>query len=258
MSYPEQIRLKEQASKAIIPTQLIFHSLANGWNFDAGVGWLVDPGNPLESHIAVRKDGLRVQLVDYRQRAEANYHANRRPDGTGALSAETDSSVDATEPWTDDQVASLIEWAVARCREFGIPARLCTSPSDPGIGWHIMWGSPGEWTPVSKSCPGPARIEQVKNVIVPAVARILAGGTANPTTPTAPVTEPESPQEDDMSQAQYDEIITRLDRIEKSAKDDRRYMNELPKRVDDVDTANQQAINGVRTILDRILKKLGA
>lgn len=195
MSYPEEVRLKAQDSKPITPTQIILHSLGNGYNFDAGVEWLRDPSNPLEAHIAVRKDGYRVQLVPYTMRAEANYHANRRPDGTGALSVETDSSVAAEEPWSDDQVASIIEWCATRCKEFDIPPRLCRTPDDPGIGWHIMFGSPGEWTPARKVCPGPARIEQVKNIILPGIQKALFTPIVSPSTPSTPST-PTAPEAD--------------------------------------------------------------
>lgn len=257
MSYKEDILMKLQGSVPIIPTQLILHSLGNGYGWDSGIGWLRDPDNPLESHAAVRKDGYRLQLVDYRMRAEANYRANRRPDGTGALSLETDSSIGAEEEWSEDQVASIIEWCVARCIEFDIPPVICESPSAPGIGWHIMWGTPGEWTPSRKACPGPKRIEQTKNVIIPAVARIVNGWT--PPKPTIPAGD----DTEEFTVAQIDEILKRLDKqdkeldeIRKQQARDRAFMEEVPERSDDEATEANQQLAGLRVQIDAILKRL--
>lgn len=172
MKYAHEIALKSQASQSIIPTQVILHSLGNANNFESGWGWMVDPGNPLEAHLAIRLDGYRRQAVPYTERADANYTANHRPDGTGAISIETDSSINALEPWTDDQVESIIEVVTNICRTFSIPPRLCRSPDDPGIGWHIMWGTPGAWTPVAKACPGPARIAQVPGIVAHVAANL--------------------------------------------------------------------------------------
>lgn len=188
MTYKVEQRLKAQGSVGIKATQVIVHSLANSWNFEGGVGWLVSPTNPLESHYAIRKDGLVVQLVSENMRAEANYQANVR-----AISIETDSDLNALEPWTDAQVATLIELIADICERHTIPAKLTPAWDQPGLGWHIMWGTPGKWTPVAKSCPGPRRIVQFRTVIVPAVADELArrkGGTRteHDTTPTPPST----------------------------------------------------------------------
>lgn len=157
------------------PTQIILHSGANAWNFNGLVGHLLNPGQPLESHYAIRFDGYRLQMVPDNLSADANYTANKRPDGTGALSIETDSDTAATDPWTLDQVKSIIELIAAKCREHGIPPVPTPSSSAPGLGFHIMWGSPGAWTPVNKSCPGAARIAQFYNVIIPGVQAVLAG-----------------------------------------------------------------------------------
>lgn len=202
-------QLKDQGSVPIVPTQIILHSLANGWSWDGGVGWLLDPANPLESHYAIRRDGYRVQLVPDTQRAEANYGANRRADGTGAISVETDSDRDAVEPWTPDQVASITELLVAKCREYNIPPRLCRSADDPGIGWHVMWGAPGAWTPVAKTCPGPARIAQLRDEIVPEVYRQV-------TQPTKPST-PEPTTTTDLEINMDEKMLRKLIREEATA-----------------------------------------
>lgn len=180
MIYPHEVRLKAQGSQMIRPTQIILHSLGNADDFESGWAWMVDPNNPLEAHLAIDTNGYRRQAVPYTMRADANYSANRRPDGTGAIAVETSSSIAALEPWPDDQVESIIEVCTELCIKFSIPTRLCRSPDDPGIGWHIMWGTPGAWTPVAKACPGPARIKQVPYI----VARVAAN--LNPIVPATP------------------------------------------------------------------------
>lgn len=200
-NYVHEVRLKAQGSTPIVPDQIILHSLANNNNFEAGWSWMVSPSNQLEAHVAIRLDGYRRQAVPYRMRADANYHANSDDRGYGAISVETDSSINAEEPWTPDQVESTVELLTELCLEFDIPARLCRDPEDPGIGWHIMWGTPGEWTPVAKACPGPARIKQVPG-IVERVAKNLALHEPE---------EPEMPENTELA-----DIITRIDKLERS------------------------------------------
>lgn len=178
MTYTTEVRLKagyQDSQDEITPTQIILHSLANGWNWDSGVRWLENPNNALESNYAIRKDGHRLMLVPDGWSADANYLANVR-----AISVETDSDVAAVEPWTDDQVESIIELLVDMCLKWSIPPVLTPAWDAPGLGWHIMWGTPGKWTPVAKSCPGAARIAQFKNVIVPRVATAVAAGGITP------------------------------------------------------------------------------
>jgi hypothetical protein len=194
--YPQY---KKQDSVSIKPTQIILHSLANSYNWAGGVGWLLDPKNALESHYAIRKDGYTVQLVPDTLRAEANYRANRRPDGTGAISVETDSDKFGVALWSDEQVDAIVDLLTDLCRKHGIPARLCRSASDPGIGWHIMWGSPGEWTPVAKACPGPGRIVQMRTQILPRVQANLTGTKGPTKVESKPVPVPVPvPEEDDF------------------------------------------------------------
>lgn len=155
----------------IRPTQVILHVSA-GESVSLYPLWQVEN---LESHFYSPRVNQLEQYMDSTVMADANYKANLRPDGTGAISFETQGA-DADGLWgakqQDDIVATLV-WAHLT---HGIPLRLCTSPDDPGIGWHIMWGSPGAWTPVSKVCPGPNRIRQIPALI--ARAQAIVDGTA--------------------------------------------------------------------------------
>lgn len=139
--------------------------------------WFRSPkANGLESHFYVTKrldpkrPGRTVieQYRDTSREADANYKANSFIEGgvrKGYISVETQGKGEGE--WTPEQLASifeLLEWLES---EHGIPLQVCATPKSPGVGYHTMWGAPSEWTPVAKSCPGPDRIKQFRNVIVP-------------------------------------------------------------------------------------------
>lgn len=157
---------------------------------DAGnVGDLHDyfdgPSGGIESHFHVPKSAAVKQYRDTAYEADANYHGNSfEVDGErlGFISVETQGL--ASDPWNDYQLAEikkLILWA--KSVHPRILLRVCPAWNKPGIGYHTLFGSPGPWTPVAKSCPGPKRIQQFNDVLVP--------WFANATTPT-------EPEEDDM------------------------------------------------------------
>lgn len=92
--------------------------------------------------------------------ADANYHAN-----DFAVSIETQGF--GAGEWTGPQVTAikaLLQWLNT---EAGIPLRKATDWDGSGVGYHTMFGSPSHWTPVAKSCPGPDRIKQFYDVLVP-------------------------------------------------------------------------------------------
>lgn len=167
---------------SIRPTQFIFHTAvmrdlvglrnyfcsgrSGGIESHFGVGgkWAADPA----------QDGAVEQWRDTEEQADANLKANRRADGTGAISCETcdnaPQSPSDIEPWTPKQVAALIRLGRWAHTTHGIPLRICRTPDDPGYGWHAMWGAPSAWTPaVGKVCPGPRRVAQLKADILPAI-----------------------------------------------------------------------------------------
>lgn len=164
----------------IAPRAIILHSAAGRGSLYNW--WLTNP-NGLESHFWVSEKGVVEQYVPANVRADANGEANGF-----AISVETESSVAATEPWTSQQVAKIVEIVDWACRKYGIPRRLMNHPTDSGIAWHVQFGAPGPWTKArGKTCPGPARIGQVKSEIIPAVQR-LGGGTPPKPSPTTPST----------------------------------------------------------------------
>ena len=145
----------------IVPRIAILHSAASRgslYNFFRN-------SSNLESHFWVSEAGRIEQYVDTNVRADANLDANGF-----AISIETESSPSATERWAPAQAAALVRLLDWICDEHRMPRRLTPTWDGSGIGYHIQFGAPGPWTPVAKSCPGPARIVQARNEIIPAVA----------------------------------------------------------------------------------------
>lgn len=153
----------------IAPRVAILHSAAGRGSL---YGWFAGSSN-LESHFWVSGDGVIEQYVDTNRRADANLKAN-----AFAVSIETESSPQATERWSPKAAAAIVRLLDWLCTEHpNIKRQQCPTWDGSGIGWHIMFGTPGPWTPVAKSCPGPARVEQARNEIIPAV---IAAGHPQP------------------------------------------------------------------------------
>lgn len=173
--YPGAVKMELQpesdAQAAIRPTQFIVHSIVGPWTARRTYEYWRDSTN-LESHFGIGYAGDIAQYIGTETRADANAAANRRADGTGAISVETASNLTATDPWTDEQVEELIKVGAWAHQRHAIPLRLCRSAADPGFGWHKMFDA---WNPNAHSCPGPARIEQFKKVVFPGIVARAAG-----------------------------------------------------------------------------------
>ncbi|MET8824800.1 LysM peptidoglycan-binding domain-containing protein [Streptomyces sp. NPDC004610] len=162
---------REQSS--IRPTQFILHSVVAPWDEKRIYAYWRD-STSLESHFGLDYDGSLGQYLSTTTRADANAGANRRPDGSGAVSIETASNTNASDPWTKQQLGVLIDLGVWLHREHKIPLRICRSASDPGFGYHSLFRS---WSTSGTACPGAARIKQFREVVFPGIV-----AAANPTT----------------------------------------------------------------------------
>lgn len=131
--------------------------------------WLSPESGGIESHFHIAKDGYVEQYRDTEQEADANYKGNsfiRNGERVGFISVETQGF--ASGEWTAAQLARIRQILTWAHDTHGIPLIVVPSPYDPGIGYHVMWGAPGDWTPaVGKTCPGPKRIDQFYHDIVP-------------------------------------------------------------------------------------------
>lgn len=142
---------------AIVPRVAILH-------VDAVGNGLPRPHDGLEWHFWISYTGAVYQLVDTERRADANYKAN-----SFAISIETEGKGDGE--WTPAQLKSierLLRWLNATHPK--IKLARCPTWDGAGIGHHTMFGAPGPWTPVAKSCPGPKRKVQFDKVVLPSLA----------------------------------------------------------------------------------------
>lgn len=161
-----ELQPESDAQEAIRPTQLIVHSIVANWTARRTYEYWRD-STTLESHFGIGYAmGDIAQYIGTETRADANYKANRRPDGSGAISVETASNSTATDPWTAHQLAELIRLGAWAHQRHGVPLRICRTHDDPGFGFHSMFP---EWSPGGTACPGPARIKQFRDIVFPGI-----------------------------------------------------------------------------------------
>ncbi|GGV86680.1 hypothetical protein GCM10010294_67580 [Streptomyces griseoloalbus] len=184
--YPGATRMELQpesdAQAAIRPTQFIVHSVVAPWDEKRIYAYWRDSTN-LESHFGLDYDGSIGQYIGTETRADANAGANRRPDGTGAVSIETASNTSATDEWTPEQIEQLVQLGVWLHERHDIPLRICRSHSDPGFGYHSQFR---EWSTSGTACPGKARIRQFREVVFPGIVARAKGTNTPAPAPTSP------------------------------------------------------------------------
>lgn len=171
-----ELQPESDSQPAIDPTQLILHSIAAPWTPGRIYEYWRDSTN-LESHFGLGYDGSLGQFLGTETRADANYAANRRPDGTGAISLESASNLQHTDPWTPEQIETLIRVGVWVHQQHGIPLRKCRSASDPGYGYHRLYP---EWSLGGTACPGDARVAQFHDIVFPGIASRANGAPTPP------------------------------------------------------------------------------
>ena len=182
--YPRATRFEipeSRSQRAIVPRLFILHSIAAPWT-SRRVGEYWRDSTNLESHFGVGyKAGDVSQYVDTEVRADANAQANNF-----AVSVETASNLEHTDPWTDDQLEELILLGVWMHQEHDIPLRKARSWDDSGYGYHRMFP---EWSAGGTACPGDARVKQFNEYVFPEIVRRAQGG--GPTKPEQPEREKE-------------------------------------------------------------------
>jgi hypothetical protein len=188
-----ELQPESDAQAAIRPTQFIVHSIVAPWTARRTYEYWRDSTN-LESHFGLGYDGDLAQFIGTETRADANAGANRRGDGTGAVSIETASNTKASDPWTDEQIEKLIQLGVWLHQHHGIPLRICRTHSDPGFGYHSLHR---EWSTSGTACPGAARIRQFREVVFPGIVARASGKTTAPATKPPAVTPAPAPVEED-------------------------------------------------------------
>jgi len=171
-----ELQPESDAQPAIRPTQFIVHSIIAPWTARRVYEYWRDSTN-LESHFGLGYSGDLGQFIGTETRADANAGANRRGDGTGAVSIETASNLQGSDPWTDEQVEELIKLGVWLHQKHGIPLRICRTHNDPGFGYHSLFS---QWSTSGTACPGKARIKQFREVVFPGIVARATGKSTPP------------------------------------------------------------------------------
>ena len=150
----------------IIPRLLILH--VDAVNADSLFNFFNGPSGGIESHgfIPRSEDNDNEQYRDTEREADANFKANswvRDGKRYGAISIETGGLGAGT--WNARQLHDIKATIKAVHDEHDIPYVVPERPFGRGVGYHTLHQ---EWSNVAgKTCPGPERIRQFKDVIVP-------------------------------------------------------------------------------------------
>lgn len=168
-----ELQPESDSQAAITPTQFILHSIAAPWTVQRIYEYWRDSTN-LESHFGLAYDGDIGQFIGTQTRADANMYANVR-----AVSIETASNNEHTDPWTPEQLEQLVRLGVWLNQTHGIPAKVPDAWDQPGMGFHSMYP---QWSDGGTACPGDARRQQFTDYILPEIQRRASG----------------APEEDDM------------------------------------------------------------
>lgn len=177
--------LPENKTQARIdPSVAIIHSAVDAPGPTSLFPYFARSDVKTETTFFIKNDGEIEQYMDTEVRADGNRYAN-----PFAVSIETEDDGDPNQrPLTLAQIVSLrrlLEWLFKVHPK--IKRRVCPAWNAAGVGWHSMWGAPSEWTPArGKTCPGLARIPQIKREIVP----WLTSGAPAPKPTTRPPRRP--------------------------------------------------------------------
>lgn len=185
---------------AIKPIGVILH--VDAGNASSLYSYFNGPSGGIESHFFIRKDGVVEQYRDTGYEADANYKANSFVEGgvrKGYISVETQGYEEGE--WTAAQIQAIKELLLWANKTHSIPLKKCATPTDPGVGYHTLFGAPSAWTPFSKSCPGPDRKRQFADVLVPWMVAVTAP-------PPPPKKDDDMPSAEEIAKAvwNYDRI----------------------------------------------------
>ncbi len=147
----------------IVPRVAILHTAVT--NADSLYDYFNGPSGGVESHFYIRNDGTIEQYRDTEFQADANLMAN-----DFAVSIETAGF--ASDDWNSAQMIAIKKLLVWLHEEHDIPLRKILQWDGSGVGYHVLFGAPGPWTPVAKSCPGANRIKQFSENLVPWMASV--------------------------------------------------------------------------------------
>jgi len=138
-------------------------------------------GGTWGSDRALSLNGVAYQWQDTDYTADANLDGNHR-----VISIETADNAPKLardiEPWTPAQVVTIVKLIAALCKRYDIPPKLIpdTRAGRRGLAYHAQGIDPNrvpngeKWSSArGKECPGPVRIAQFINEVIPKVQAAL-------------------------------------------------------------------------------------
>jgi hypothetical protein len=151
----------------IVPVGDVFHvAVTEGSTL---FGNFISRTDGVESTGYIRRDGTVEQYRPLNVQCDAQAAGNSWSEGgrlVGLNSWETQGM--GPGEWTDAQLATIKRIIVLKHREWGVPLRVCPTATSAGIGYHRLFDA---WNPHNHSCPGPDRVRQFEQIIVPWLAR---------------------------------------------------------------------------------------
>lgn len=120
-------------------------------------------GRRVGSHFQVDTDGRVGQYIDTARASFTAFAAD-----PGSVSIETQDQGDHLQPWSAAQLAAIIRLARwIRAAHPSIPARLCPRWNGGGVAGHQSFE---QWNRNGHDCPGPVRLGQLVQWVIPALA----------------------------------------------------------------------------------------
>ena len=133
------------------------------------------------SDLSAQLNGVIYQWQDLNYQADANLEGNPY-----IISIETADNAPQLakdiRPWTDAQVEAMVRLIADLCKRYDIPPKLIpdTKPGRRGLAFHAQGIEPRlvdggrKWSLArGKECPGPVRIQQFMNQVIPLVQKKL-------------------------------------------------------------------------------------
>lgn len=157
---------KTSSDPFIIPVGGIFHI---GVTNASSLFQLFSNDGGIESTGYIRLDGTFEQYRPLNVQCDAQFDGNSfaRPDGRlyGFNSWESQGGFpDGGGTWTDAQLAKIKDIIRFQHDQWGNPLRLAPAFNADGFGYHRLYDA---WNHNHHSCPGPERVRQFNDIIVP-------------------------------------------------------------------------------------------
>lgn len=127
------------------------------------------PSNGIESHLYTPKDpdARREQYRDTNREADANFRANSWVDSDGKRHGYISWEFMGLGggKYNKYQLSEMFRVLPILSKEHDFPLKVPTGPKSKGVGFHTQFN---DWSNVAgKICPGPERIQQYWDIIVP-------------------------------------------------------------------------------------------